>query len=390
MCSTKEALFVLDMLRRFDVFRLLRARPFLILFTVLLFGVLVANAQEATTEATVTCAVAAESTAEAMTPPDNSDISFTIILPNPRGDRSFIDSAAAGAERAIAELGVNGTIVETAGAQEHDAAIRRAIQDDPDLIITIAVDFTTIEEIADEFPDQKFAAQESFFPEAPDYPNLALYNILTHENSYLAGIAAGMLTRTKIVGAVGGLDVNGINLFIQGYEEGVLSVCADCQVLRSYVGDFSDPVTGKEQALNLYSEGADILFQVAGRSGEGVLEAAAETGNFAIGVDSNQDDLFPGTVIVSAMKRVDNAVFNFVQSIVDGTYTPGVTNVGMAEGFAGLSWDDGICSRTFDQNGPEDMVAKLPDVRAAIAEARAAILSGELHVTNMLTEAPAE
>lgn len=372
------------------VFRLLRARPFLILFTVLLFGVLVANAQDATPEPTDTCTVAAESTEEATTPPDNSDISFTIILPNPRGDRSFIDSAAAGAERAIAELGVTGTIVETAGVQEHDAAIRRAIQDSPDLIITIAVDFTTIEEIADEFPDQKFAAQETFFPETPDYPNLALYNIFTHENSYLAGIAAGMLTRTKIVGAVGGLDVNGINLFIQGYEEGVKSVCEDCQVLRSYVGDFSDPVTGKEQALNMYAEGADIIYQVAGRSGEGVLEAAEETGNFAIGVDSNQDDLYPGTVIVSAMKRVDNAVFNFVQSVVDGTYAPGVTNVGMAEGFAGLSWDDGICSRTFDQNGPEDMVAKLPEVRAAIAEARAAILAGELHVTNMLLEeAPA-
>ncbi len=372
------------------MFQTVRARPLLIILLVLLFGVLVANAQDAAPEMTDECSAAAPmATSEAAAAPDNSDKSFVIILPNPRGDRSFIDSAAAGAERAIAELGVKGTIVETAGVQEHDAAIRRAIQDDPDLIITIAVDFTTIEEIADEFPDQKFAAQETFFPETPDYPNLALYNIFTHENSYLAGIAAGMLTRTKIVGSVGGLDTNGINLFIVGFEEGVKSVCADCQLVRSYVGDFSDPVTGKEQALSLYNEGADILYQVAGRSGEGVLEAAKETGNFAIGVDSNQDDLYPGNVIVSAMKRVDNAVFNFVQSIVDDTYEPGVTNVGMAEGFAGLSWDVGICSRTFDQTGPEDLVAKLPDVRAALATAREQILAGEIRVTNMLTEAPA-
>src|SRR5204862_1259776 len=118
-------------------------------------------------------------------------------------------------------------------------------------------------------------------------------------------------------------------------EEGVKSVCADCQTLRSYVGGFSDPVTAKEQALTMFSQGADILYQVAGRSGEGVLQAAQETGNFAIGVDSNQDDLYPGTVIVSAMKRVDNAVFNFVKSIVDDTFTTDATNVGMAEGFAG-------------------------------------------------------
>jgi basic membrane protein A len=286
---------------------------------------------------------------------------------------------------------VNGKIIETAGVQEHDAAIRRAVQDHPDIIITIAVDSSTIDEIVDEFPDQKFAAQESFFPDdAPDYENLARYNILTHENSYLAGIAAGMLTRTKKVGAVGGGDFPGINLFIVGFEEGVKSVCSDCQTVRAYVGGsnpFSDPVHAKELALGLYADGADILYQVAGRSGEGVLEAAKDTGNFAIGVDSNQDDLYPGTVIVSAMKRVDNAVFNFVQSIVDGTYTHGLTTVGLKEGFAGLSWDVGVCSRTFDKYGPKDMVDKLPAVRQAIDEARQKILDGEITVTNALEAA---
>ncbi len=366
----------------------LRRRVLFAVLVVLLFGALAANAQDATPEYVDQCladpsAAAPEAAAPA---PDNSDISFAIILPNARGDRSFIDSAAAGAERAIAELGVTGTIIETNGAAEHDAAIRRAIQDSPDLIITIAVDPSTIEEIADEFPNQRFAAQETFFPGDPGLENLALFNIFTHENSYLAGIAAGMLTRTGIVGAVGGLDVPGINLFIVGFEEGVQSVCADCQLLRSYVGDFSDPVTAKEQALSMYAEGADILYQVAGRSGEGVLDAAAETGNLAIGVDSNQDDLYPGNILVSALKRVDNAVFSFVQSVVDETYVPGITNVGMAEGFAGLSWDLGVCSRTFDQNGPADLVEQLPAVRTAIEEARAAILAGELVVTNALLE----
>jgi basic membrane protein A and related proteins len=358
-------------------------RTILLIVVCLLLSVVVVSAQDAEYVDPCLAEPSVEAT-EAVAPPDNSDISFAIILPNPRGDRSFIDSAAAGAERAIAELGVQGTIVETAGVQEHDAAIRRAIQDDPDLIITIAVDPTTVLEIAEEFPDQMFAAQESFFPEPPDLDNLALIDILTHENSYLAGIAAGMLTRTQIVGAVGGGDFPGINLFIVGFEEGVLSVCPDCQLLRSYVGDFSDPVTGKEQALALYAQGADILYQVAGRSGEGVLDAAAETGNLAIGVDSNQDDLYPGSIILSAMKRVDNAVFGFVESVVNGTYAPGTTTVSMADGYAGLSWDVGVCSRTFDEAGPEDLVAMLPEVRQAIDEARTAILAGDLVVTNIL------
>jgi basic membrane protein A and related proteins len=334
----------------------------------------------------------AMATEEMAAPPaENANISFQIILPNARGDRSFIDSAAAGAERAIAELGVEGTIIETAGVQEHDAAVRRAVQDSPDVVITIAVDSSTIQEIAEEFPDQKFGAQETpFFDGVPDLDNLALYSILTHENSYLAGVAAGMLTRTKKVGAVGGGDFPGINLFIVGFEEGVKSICADCETVRGYVGGetpFSDPVRAKELSLGLFADGADILFQVAGRSGEGVLEAAKDTGNFAIGVDSNQDDLYPGTVIVSAMKRVDNAVFNFVQSVVDGTFAPGETTVGLKEGFAGLSWDVGVCSRTFDENGPADMVEKLPAVRQAIDEARQKILDGDITVTNALEAA---
>jgi basic membrane protein A len=319
---------------------------------------------------------------------DHSDISFQIILPNARGDRSFIDSAAKGAEDAIAMLGVDGTIIETAGVQEHDAAVRRAIQEEPDIVITIALDESLMYEILDEFPDQKFGSQETlYFSPIDEYENLAVFNIYTHENSYLAGIAAGMLSRTGKVGAVGGGDFPGINLFIVGYEEGVKSVCPDCEVVVSYVGGsnpFADPVRAKEIALGMFDEGADIIYQVAGRSGEGVLEAANETGNFAIGVDSNQDDLYPGTVIVSAMKRVDNAVYAFVQSIVDDTFTPGETVVGLAEGFAGLSWDVGVCSRTFDENGPEDMVEKLPAVRMAIDEARTAILAGDIVVTNVL------
>ncbi len=343
-----------------------------------------AIAQEATPAYTDPCSSPDATATASVTQAAASDKSFTIILPGPRGDRSFVDGAASGAERAIAELGVKGTIVEPKDATEHDAAIRRALRDKPDLLIMIAVDGSEVTEIADEFPDQHFAAQETFFPATPTEQNLALYNIYTHENSYLAGIAAGMLTRTKTVGAVGGLDIDGINLFIVGYEEGVKSVCADCKLVRSYVGGFSDPVTAKEQALNLYSQGADILYQVAGRSGEGVLDAAKETGNFAIGVDTNQDDLYPGTIIVSAMKRVDNAVFAFVQNMANDKFEPGLTKVGLKEGFAGLSWDVGVCSRTFDKNGPADMVAKLPAVREAIDKARAGILDGSIVVDNVL------
>ena len=208
---------------------------FLILSLLLMLTAGVISAQDDDMEYVDACLAEGEMVEEevAVEAPDNSDVSFEIILPNARGDRSFIDSAAAGAERAIEELGVEGIIVETAGVQEHDAAMRRAVQDEPDLVITIAVDAAIVEEIVDEFPDQNFAAQETFFPAPPEFDNLALFSIYTHENSYLAGIAAGMLTRTKTVGAVGGGDFPGINLFIYGFEDGVKSVCEDCEVVVS-------------------------------------------------------------------------------------------------------------------------------------------------------------
>ena len=107
------------------------------------------------------------------------------------------------------------------------------------------------------------------------------------------------------MGAVVGGDAPGLNQFYYGYKQGVLEVCPDCEVLVSYLGfDFSNPTLGLETALGLYDQGADIVYQIAGRSGEGVLEAAAQRDLYAIGVDSNQDDIQPGNVIVSMLKKV--------------------------------------------------------------------------------------
>src|SRR6266536_1723009 len=141
------------MLKRIGVLSLLS----LILVAVLAVGAVPALAQDTSTYVDPCMAASPEATTEAtaeMTAvPDNSKISFEIILPNPRGDRSFIDSAAAGAERAIAELGVTGKIIETAGEQEHDAAVRRAVQDKPSIVITIAESSDIIDEVGHEFFD---------------------------------------------------------------------------------------------------------------------------------------------------------------------------------------------------------------------------------------------
>jgi basic membrane protein A and related proteins len=306
-----------------------------------------------------------------------------LITPNPLGDRSFIDASARGIKKANEELPVKCDIIETTGVAEHETALRGAIAQDYDLILGLAMDTEMFVNLAKEFPDRKFASPSEIFLETlPE--NLVAYQIDVHESSFLVGLIVGSLTKTKKVGAVVGGDAPALNQFYYGYKQGVLEVCPDCEVLVSYLGfDFSNPTLGLETALGLYDQGVDIIYQVAGRSGEGVLEAAAQRDLFAIGVDSNQDDIQPGHVIVSSLKKVESTTFDPIKLVVDGTFAGGFQRRGLKEGFAGLSWDEG--STTFEQQGPADMTAKIPEIKTLVEEYRTKILNGEYKVCDAFT-----
>jgi len=325
-----------------------------------------------------------KATEEAVVVTEAPKFTAALITPNPLGDRSFIDAAARGIERANEELPVQADIIETQGVAEHEAALRSAIAQGYDIILPLAFDAELLFNIAAEFPDQKFASpSEVFAEELPD--NLIAFIINVNESSFLAGLVAGSMTNTKIVGAVVGGDSPALNQFFYGYKQGVLEVCPDCQVLVSYLGfDFSNPTLGKETAVAQYDAGADIVFAIAGRSGEGVLAASQEYDLYSIGVDSNQDFVAPGHVIVSMIKRTDMTTFLPIEMVVDGTFQGGFKELGMADGAAGLSWDEG--STTFQDEGPADMVAKLGDTQALVDEYRGKILSGDYIVCDALVD----
>jgi basic membrane protein A len=315
------------------------------------------------------------------------DFKFALITPNPLGDRSFIDASARGVERANEELGLEGQIIETNAVAEQEAAIRAALGEGNDLILALAPDADTLLSIAEENPDQKFGVPSDIFVETlPD--NIQAFQVNVHEGSFLVGIVAGMMTESKVVGAVVGGESPGLNQFFWAYKQGVLEVCPDCEVLVGYLGfDFGNPTLGKETALAQYEQGADIVFQIAGRSGEGVLSAAAETGKFAIGVDSNQDFIEPGSIICSMIKKVDVSTFLLVKNTMEGNFKGGFQQISMAEGATGLSWDEG--STFFEENGPDNMVAKLDDVKASVEDYRKMILDGSFEVCDALNNAEA-
>jgi basic membrane protein A and related proteins len=254
-----------------------------------------------------------------------------------RGDRSFNDSAFAGAEAAVAEFGGEYREV-TPNEDGSDRAELLAQLAEQGYNPVIAVGFAYDEIIADvaaEFPDTTFAQVDGSV-DVPEFKGDNVTGLLfaSEEGSFLAGAAAALKSETGRIGFVGGVDVPLIQTFQAGYEAGARAVNPDIIIDVQYIspaGDFSgfnDPARAQILAAGMYSAGADIVFQVAGGSGTGVFQAAAEAGGRAIGVDSDQyqtvdDPALQAVIMTSMLKRVDNAVTSFVGSFVDGNVEGG-------------------------------------------------------------------
>ena len=194
------------------------------------------------------------------------------------------------------------------------------------------------------------------------------------DSSYLVGVAAATKSATGKVGFVGGMDVPLIRKFACGYVQGVKSVSADIEVLQNMTGTtpsaWNDPVKGAELAQSQIDRGADIVYHAAGGTGIGVIQATADAGKLAIGVDSNQNYLAPGKVLTSMVKRVDIAAYNHFKDAMDGKFEAGVSKLGLAEG--GVDW-------ALDEHN-KGLVAGA--VETAVAAAREGILSGKVKVHN--------
>ena len=158
----------------------------------------------------------------------------------------------------------------------------------------------------------------------------------------------------------------------------------DIEFCTGYAGSWGDPAKGKEIGLSCFEGGADIIFAAGGATGDGAYEAAAETGNFAIGVDSNQDYIQPGTMITSMMKGVDKSVYRVIEQSIaaDGAVFSSIDSYGLAENFVGATW---IVDETnlFSETGPADLTSQIPGLLEEVRKVREQIISGEIVVTDV-------
>jgi len=290
------------------------------------------------------------------------------------GDKSFNDAANAGLQRAKEELGVSVHTIEPGDGSDRASALRQLAAEGDDLVIGVGFIFTDdVKKLALEFPKTRFACIDySGTPGEATPPNVAGLRFREHEGSFLVGAIAGLMSKSHVVGFVGGMQIPLIRKFEAGYIAGVKYVCPACEVLSAYAGTdpkaFADPVMGKELAASQYDRGADIVYHASGKTGAGVIQAARERKKLAIGVDSNQFHEAPCCVLTSMIKKVDVAVFDVIASVLKGSFKPGVHELGLAE--------DGVAFVLDDDNRaliPTDVVVR---VRGLAAE----IIAGKLEV----------
>lgn len=307
-------------------------------------------------------------------------VSVALIINGELGDEGFFDSANRGVKQAADELGVDTRVVETGfETSEWEPALRSAAASgDHDLIIVGTFPMVEIlETVAAEFPDQRFVLYDAVL----DVDNVYSVTYAQNEGSFLAGAFAALVTTSDelekadpdraTVGWVGGLDLPVINDFLVGYEAGVAHVNDSVEILTSYAGDFGDPGRGLELASTQFNQGADIIFQVAGGTGIGVIEAAENQGKYAIGVDSNQNPLAPGTVLTSMMKNVDVSLFRAIELFVNDELPFGeVDALGIAEGGVGLAKDE-----LYEEHVPQSIKDRMTEIEAEIADGSVTIPS---------------
>ena len=305
-----------------------------------------------------------------------------IIAQGGLGDQSYNDLAYAGFQRALKETGLAGKPVESKDVVAQAADIlRRASDADFGLIVDLEYSHgEPMVEVAKDYPETTFA----ILNQVQKGDNIVSVLFQEQEGSYLAGLLAGQVTTDTsikginaqpIIGVIGGTKSAGIDKFIAGFIEGAKAANPKIDVKVAYSNNFGDPALGQQMAKAMFEEGADIIYQVAGGTGIGVIQAAKEAGHYAIGVDGDQDGLAPGNVLTSMIKRTDVAVENVVKDYAKGTKLGGTTVAfGLKEDGVGLS----------PMTYTKDIIpaAYLAKVEAAKAD----IISGKIKVWNVVDQ----
>ncbi|ETI60648.1 BMP family lipoprotein [Marinomonas profundimaris] len=290
-------------------------------------------------------------------------------------DKSFNEGVYNGVKKYTTDSGVQVREFEPKNEAQVEQGLRRLAKRGYSPIVTVGFNMTSaVEKVAKDFPKINFTLIDGVI----DLPNVQSVVFKEHEGSFLVGALAAMASKTDTVGFIGGMDIPLIRKFGCGYEQGVKYASSSATVLQNMTGStgaaFNDPTKGSELAKSQFSKGADVVFAAAGGTGMGVYQAAKDEGKLAIGVDSNQNHIQPGTMLTSMVKRVDQAAYNTYKDAAAGTWKSGLVVLGLAQG--GVDW-------ALDDNNAGLITA---DMKAKIKDIRAKIISGDIKVHDYMSD----
>lgn len=320
---------------------------------------------------TTSTAGSASSTKSGSTTTAKSDLKVGLITDvGGIHDHSFNETSWKGLEKAKTDFGVEINYLESKTDADYSSNIESFVDEDYDLIVCVGFKLAeATKKAAESHPDKKFAIIDD--ASNASLPNVTCLTFKQEQASYLVGYVAGLVTKKNNVGFVLGMASEMMNKFGYGYLAGVYAANPKATVQQIDANNFADPAIGKTSATTMITNGADVIFHAAGGTGVGVIQACQENKISAIGVDTDQSSLAPDTVITSAMKRVDNAVYDSVKQLVDGTLKGGEVVYDLSKGGVDIAPTTKLLS--------EDVLKKVEEVKAKI-------LSGEIVVPGTKTE----
>lgn len=280
-------------------------------------------------------------------------------------DHGFNHLSYVGLQKAEQKLGVQGAVVQSNSASDYVPNLTRFAQQGDNLVIAVGFLMQqAVEQVSKEYPNTKFLLIDDA---VTDRPNVTSAIFKTEQCGYLVGAMAGLMQKEtgikgingkNVLGVIGGQPIPPVNTYIAGFYQGAAKTDPGVKILLKYTNSFTDQAVGQQLAQNEISNGADILFPVAGGSGIGSIDAAKAAGVYAIGVDANQNYLAPNTVITSAMKGVDTSTYQVIKQVVDGTFKSGIQYFDLA--------NDGVSIAPANSVVPQSIVQQVDKLKQEI------------------------
>jgi len=288
-------------------------------------------------------------------------------------DKSFNEGVYNGVEKFKKENGIPYVDFEIPNETQYEQAHRRFAERGQNPIIGVGfAQADAVQKVGAEYPKTDFTVIDGIVK----LPNVQSVLFKEQEGSFLVGMLAAMASKSGKVGFVGGMDIPLIRRFECGYEQGAKYANPQVVVVQNMTGTtpsaWDDPGRGGELAKAQFDGGVDVVYAAAGNTGLGVYQAAADAHKLAIGVDSNQNYLHPGTMLTSMVKRVDLAAYNSLEAAKNGNWQGGITVLGLKEG--GIDW-------AYDQYN-EKLIT--PEMKAKVDQAKADIIAGKITVADYM------